>query len=41
MVEQFFHNTTKEIDEVKIKIANKETESERLEEEHRTEVKVY
>ncbi|KRX02737.1 hypothetical protein PPERSA_02227 [Pseudocohnilembus persalinus] len=41
MVEQFYHNTYKEIDEIKVKVVNKETEAEQLEEEHRVEVKVY
>ena len=41
MVEQFLHNTIKEIDETKIKIVNKHTEAEALEAEHRVEVKVY
>lgn len=35
MVEQFFSNTMSEIEELKIKIVNKETEAEQLEESHR------
>ncbi len=41
MVEQFYHNTQKEIDEVKIKVCNKETEAEELESDHIKEVKTY
>lgn len=28
MVEQFYHNSYKEIDEIKVKVVNKETEAE-------------
>lgn len=28
MVEQFYHNATKEIDDVKVRVVNKETEME-------------
>ena len=41
MVEQFYHNTQKDIDEIKVKILNFETDQEREEEAHRVEVKVY
>jgi len=41
LIEQFFTNTRKEIDECKVNIANKDTEAEQLEESHRVEVKVY
>ena len=41
LIEQFYTNTRGEIEESKIKIANKETEAEQLEENHRVEVKVY
>lgn len=41
MVEQFYSNTHKEIDEVETKVRNKETEAEKLEDEHRVDVKVY
>jgi len=41
MVEQFYSNTHKETDEVETKIRNKETEAEKLEDEHRVDVKVY
>jgi growth arrest-specific protein 8 len=41
MVEQFYHNTLKENDELKTKVVNKESEMEKMEEEHRIDVKVY
>lgn len=41
MVENFYHNTLKEISEVKIKISNKETEAEEKESKHRIDVKVF
>lgn len=41
MVEQLYQNTIKEIEESKVKLVNKETELEQLEDEHRVEVKVY
>jgi len=41
LIEQFYSNTRHDIEESKIKIANKETEAEQLEENHRVEVKVY
>jgi len=41
MVEQFYHNTQKETDEVKIKVVNKESEAERLESQHIVTVKAF
>ncbi|KAL4463071.1 hypothetical protein ABPG74_007072 [Tetrahymena malaccensis] len=41
MVENFYHNTLKEISEVKTKISNKETEAEEKESKHRIDVKVF
>lgn len=41
LIEQFCTNTRNEIEECKVRIANKETEAEQLEEGHRVEVKVY
>ena len=41
MVENFYNNTQKEIDELHKKIMNKETEAEKLETEHRVEVKAF
>ena len=41
MVENFYHNTLKEIAEVKTRIANKETEAEEKENKHRIDVKVF
>mmetsp|Transcript_28687 Transcript_28687/g.33127 ORF Transcript_28687/g.33127 Transcript_28687/m.33127 type:complete len:468 (+) Transcript_28687:32-1435(+) len=41
MVENFYNNTQKEIDELQKKIMNKETEAEKLEEDHRVEVKAF
>lgn len=41
MVENFYHNTVKEIQEVKTKICNKETEAEEKESKHRIDVKVF
>lgn len=41
MVENFYHNTLKEITEVKTKICNKETEAEEKESKHRIDVKVF
>jgi len=41
LIEQFYLNTRKEIDETRVKISNKDTEAEQLEEGHRVEVKVY
>ena len=41
MVENFYHNTLKEIGEVKTRIANKETEAEEKENKHRIDVKVF
>lgn len=41
MVQGFYDNTRKEIDDLKIQIINKESESQKLEEEHQMEVRVY
>ena len=41
MVENFYNNTRKEIDELEKRITNKETKAERLEIEHRAEIKVF
>lgn len=41
MVENFYHNTLKEIEEVKTKVSNKETEAEDKETKHRIDVKVF
>ena len=41
MVEQFEQNTLKEVEEIKTKILNQDTEAETLEENHRVEIKVY
>lgn len=41
MVQGFYDNTRKEIEDLKIQIINKETESQKLEEEHQMEVRVY
>ena len=41
MIEQFYTNTAKEIEELEIRILNKEKEEQIKEEKHQTEVKVY
>jgi hypothetical protein len=41
MVEQLYHNTELEIDEVKTDILNRESEAENMQQLHNTEVKVY
>lgn len=41
MVEQFFSNSIKEMEELKIMIVNKETEAEQLEDGHRIQIKSY
>lgn len=41
MVEQFYHNTELEIEELKTEILNKETEGENMQITHNTEVKVF
>jgi hypothetical protein len=41
MVQGFYDNTRKEVDELKIQISNKETEAQKLEEDHQMEVRVY
>ena len=41
MVEEFYKTVVKEVDEIEIQYKNKETELQRLEEEHQVELKVY
>jgi hypothetical protein len=41
MVEQFYHNTELEIQELKTEVLNKETEGENMQLSHNTEVKVF
>ena len=41
MVEQFFNNTVTEMDDNKVRIVNRETEAENLEESHRIQIKSY
>lgn len=41
MVQTFYENTQKEIDDFRIQITNKESEAQKLEEEHQMEVRVY
>jgi hypothetical protein len=41
LIGQFYTNTRTEYDDCRVKIANKETELEQLEDNHRVEVKVY
>lgn len=41
MVEQFYHNTELEIEELRTEILNKETEGENMQLAHNTEVKVF
>jgi len=41
IIEQFYSNTRKEIDEARVNITNQETEAQQLEDNHRVEVKVY
>jgi len=41
MVEQFYHNAQNDIEDIRMKIRNKETESETLEIDHRAEIKMF
>ena len=41
MVEQFYHNTETEIDEVSTRILNREADAEQMQNDHNTEVKVF
>lgn len=41
MVEQFYHNTELEIEELRTEILNRETEGENMQQAHNTEVKVF